>query len=160
MAPFFAPARAAWGRCKAFARSTSSRCRAEGSGINGLCPMHYGLALARGRWKDPQPVWELRLTSSGCWVAPSRPPRGWRRSPWPQRIRPWIGVRLVASGQVTRAVLYRGAGSAFLVRVRRCGVRAVTEGGDALVRWVRFELDDPEASKTLARRQGKWGTDG
>jgi hypothetical protein len=154
-----AGARVAWGRCKAFARSTGERCRAEGAGINGLCPLHYGLALARGRWKDPQPTWELFLVPSGCWVTPNRPPRGWRRSVWPQRVRHWIGLRLVASGQVTAASLYRNRGAAFLEQVRRCGVRVLPECADALLRRVRFEVDNPESSKRLARRCGARRTD-
>jgi hypothetical protein len=151
----FAHARAVWGRCKAIARSTGKRCRAEGGGVNGLCPMHYGLALARGRWKDPQPVWQLSLSPAGCWIGPSRAPRGWRRSVWPQRIRHWIGVRLVASGQIARGTLHRSEGSAFLSELQRCGVRLIVEEGDAVVRRLRFEVDNPDVSKRLACRNGK-----
>jgi hypothetical protein len=150
-----AGAHVAWGPCRATAR-TGRPCRAEGSGLGGLCRHHGGLAL-RGGWKDPLPIWTVVVAAGGCHVAPSRAARTWPAAPkrWPQRVRPWIALRLVASGQVTRGVFHRHEGSAFLAELVRCGVRVLDEGQpSALRRRVRFEVEDIQRSKALARRPG------
>lgn len=147
-------AHVAWGPCRATARS-GRPCRAEGSGLGGLCRHHGGLAL-RGGWKAPLPTWSLVVTAGTCHVAPSRAARAWpsAQKRWPQRVRPWIALRLVASGQVTRGVFHRDAGSVLLAELVRCGVRVVDEGAaSALRRRVRFEVDDVERSKALAKRR-------
>jgi hypothetical protein len=152
-------ARASWPRCRALARSTGARCRARGDGRGGLCKNHTGLTLKSG-WRPPMPVWELRIATGGLWLAPDRPARTWRRSAWPQRVSWSIAARLIMGGQVTRALLHRKKGGALLRAIRRCGVRVVPEGGDALVYRVRFEVDATEASNRLASWRGKRGVDG
>ena len=146
-------ARAKWDRCRAWARSAGRPCEAEGAGMGGRCALHGGLVVG-GNW-NPQPVWEIRVAPSGYWVSPNRAPRTWRRPVWPRRVRPWVAVRLVARAQVTRALLHRGEGMWFLRELQRCGVRVVTECGDALVRRVTFEVADPEASRLAAKRRGR-----
>jgi hypothetical protein len=128
-----ARARTSWPRCGAYARSSGEPCRAEGSGINGLCPRHCGLVLPSG-WRDPKPTWELLVGSRAVLLKPSRPGHGrWPaereafEKRWPQRIRPWIAVRLVAGGQVKRAMILRGSGARLLKAILAKGVRVIPE---------------------------------
>lgn len=114
-----------WPRCRARTR-VGGRCRAEGSGIHGLCIMHCGATLT-ARWRDPIPVFGLRIDTSGVHVSPNRAARTWRRPVWPQRVRPWVAVRLVTSGQVTRALVVGRRGKWLLAELVRLGVQ-VTEG--------------------------------
>jgi hypothetical protein len=142
-----ARAGASWPRCGAYCRSTGEPCRAEGSGVNGLCPRHCGLVLPSG-WREPRPTWELLVGFQVVLLKPSRVAHGrWPAEQaafadrWPQRIRRWVAVRLVSSGQVARAVLLVGAGQKLLAEIRKAGVRVVPEHtvlSHALVR-VRFE---------------------
>lgn len=152
-------ARASWPRCRALARSTGRKCTAPGDGVNGLCKNHTGLAL-RGRWRAPLPTWELQVTASAIWLTPSRPARTWRKSAWPQRVSWSVGVRLVTSAQVTRAVLHRDAGRSLLRKLEHCGVRVLPEPGDTLIRRYRFVVDDPGASTRLAKGGKKERTSG
>jgi hypothetical protein len=137
---------AKWDRCRARNRS-GARCRAEGSGISGLCWLHRGALLVnRGRWREPMPTFEVRVGPDGCFIAPDRPSRTWRKPVWPQRVRHWVGKRLVANGQITRGLLHRHEGATFLAELRSWGVVVIDEGpASALVRRVRFEPGSNES---------------
>ena len=159
-------ARASRPRCGAFARSTGKPCQAEGSAIGGRCWLHCGATLPSG-WRDPKPEWSLLVTADGVWLEPSRRARGrWPAerarfaARWPQRIRHWVGVRLIASGRIARAQLHRNQGEALIRAVKASGVNVLNDGGDALVRRVRFKVPDIEVSKQLAKCRGKGGANG
>lgn len=148
-----APARASWPRCRARARSTGERCRARGDGLRGLCKNHTGMTL--GGWREPRPIFEVRLTPKGIWIAPNRPARTWRKPSWPAHVSWSTAVRLVTSGRVTRGLLHLSSGSAFLSEIKRCRVSVIAEGpATALVRRFRFQVLDIGASKQAAKRRG------
>lgn len=147
--------RATWPRCGAFCRTTGEPCRARGDGRSGLCRLHGGLTLNAG-WRPPLPTWSLRVTPGGVWVAPSRAARTWRKPSWPLRVSWAAAVRLVTNGLVTRGLLHRHEGIVFLAELQRCGVEVLEEGPTSAVRRrVRFEVQDVQASKALAKRRGK-----
>ncbi|HKO93005.1 MAG TPA: hypothetical protein VJU61_17740 [Polyangiaceae bacterium] len=70
-----------------------------------------------------------------------------------------MALRLVARGAITRGIIHRSRGATFLLEVRRHGIQVVPDGGDTVMRRVRFEVDDPEAIR-LARRPGERSVDG
>jgi hypothetical protein len=105
----------AWRPCGALSRSSGRPCRAEGSGIGGRCRHHGGLTLPSAPVSDPKRTWTLLVTSSGVAIEPSQISRGrWPAerkrfaARWPQDVRPWVAVRLAASGRVHEALLWRG----------------------------------------------------
>lgn len=117
--------------------------------------------MTLGGWREPRPMFEVRITPGGIWVIPDRPARTWRKSPWPQPVSWSVAVRLVTSGQVTRGLIHRKAGASLLREVRRCGVRVLEDGPSSdLVRSVAFEVHDVEASTRLAKQGGKQITNG
>lgn len=146
-------ARATWPRCRAFARTTGKPCRAAGDGVHGLCRHHTGLVLRRG-WREPLPIWELRIMHDGIWVSPDRPARTSRKPSWPQRVSWSAAVRLVTSAQIARAVIHRTAGAAFLVELERCGVGVIDKGTNVpLVRRIAFLVSDVALATRLAKRR-------
>lgn len=147
-----------WPTCRAVARSTGKRCRAAGDGVHGLCKHHTGLTLRRA-WQEPQPVWELRVGSGGIQLAPDRLARiRGKRQSWPQRVSWSIALRLVTSGQVTRALLAHGEGASLLRELEACGVKVTVDGSSSeLVRRVAFEVPDIAAATNMAKRRWRAG---